>query len=194
MSGSSVRTWWQISRPWLAPWARSAIAGMVVFGVFHQFLVEPTLFVFLGIPMALALSTLIVAAFAAMRRSVAHPSGIVFGLVVFAGFVPHYGLITVAMWDRTVDDGPRGGWEVLALASAPLTAAVAAWVLWRSTRAALLLALAVALLALMVNGFQVSEPDRQNVGALVSMLPATISAGWILARSAPSLDGPAPAG
>ena len=65
MSGSSVRTWWQWSRPWLAPWARSSIAGMVVFGVFHQFLVEPTLFVFVGIPMAMALSILIVAAFIA---------------------------------------------------------------------------------------------------------------------------------
>ena len=58
----------------------------------------------------------------------------------------------------------------------------------------LLLAVAVALLALMVNGFQVDEPDRRNLGALVSMLPAAVSGGWILARLAPSMDGPAPAG
>jgi hypothetical protein len=128
------------------------------------------------------LSIPIVAAYAALTRDGDQPSGTVFGLVVFAGFVPHYALITIAMWDRMFDDGPRAGWLVLALISAPLLGGALAWYLWRSRRGTILLMAGMFILTFGISGFQESEPDRANLGALVSLLPACLAAGWVLAR------------
>jgi hypothetical protein len=124
---------------WLLPWAASVITGILVFATVHQFLVAWAPGVYVGVPVALVLSIPIVAAYAALTRDGDQPSGTVFGLVVFAGFVPHYALITIAMWDRTFDDGPRAGWLVLALISAPLLGGALAWYLWRSRRGTILL-------------------------------------------------------
>ena len=167
---------------WVKPWAASAITGMFVFGTFHQVLVEWAPGVYIGVPVALVLSIPIVAAFAAIPRDQVGPSGLTFGLVVFAGFVPHYALITVAMWDRTFDDGPRGGWALLAIVSAPLLSGLLAWLLWSSVRGTVLLVVGMLLLTFSISGFQESEPDRRNLGALICLLPACIAAGWVLAR------------
>jgi len=167
---------------WLLPWAASAITGILVFGTVHQFLVAWAPFVYIGVPGALVLSIPIVAAYAALARDGDKPSGTLFGLVVFAGFVPHYALITIAMLGRTFDDGPRGGWQLLALISAPLLSAGLAWYLWRSRRGTILLMAGMFILTFGITGFQESEPDRANLGALVSLLPACLAAGWVLAR------------
>ncbi len=100
-------------KSWVKPWAVSATVGLLIFGAFHQVLVAWAPGVFVGLPVALVLSIPIVAAYAAITRDHFKPSGLTFGLVIFAGFVPHYALITIAMWDRTFDDGPRGGWALL---------------------------------------------------------------------------------
>jgi hypothetical protein len=167
---------------WLLPWAGSATAGLLVFATVHQFLVAWAPGVYIGVPVALVLSIPIVAAYAALTREPEGPAGTVFGLVVFAGFVPHYALITIAMWNRTFDDGPRGGWLVLALASSPLLSAALAWYLWRSRRGTILLVAGMLILTFSISGFQESEPDRANLGALVSLLPACLAAGWVLAK------------
>jgi hypothetical protein len=82
---------------WLLPWAASATVGIFVFATAHQFLVAWAPGVHVGVPVALVLSIPIVAAYAALLRDRAKPPGTVFGLVVFAGLVPHYALITIAM-------------------------------------------------------------------------------------------------
>lgn len=170
---------------WGKPWLLSATLGLVVFGLLHQVLVAPTLAVFMGVPAAVVLSIPIIAAYAALRRAGVEPSGPTFGLMVFAGFVPHYALITVAMWDRTFDDGPRGGWLLLALASAPAVSGSLCWLRCRSARATVLLVLGTLILTFGISGFQESEPDARNLGAFISLLPACLGAGWILARTAP---------
>jgi hypothetical protein len=167
---------------WLRPWAASAITGMLVFATVHQVLVAWAPAVYIGVPVALVLSIPIVAAYAALARDGDKPSGTLFGLVVFAGFVPHYVLITIAMWDRTFDDGPRGGWLSLALISAPLLSGGLAWFVWRSLRGTILLMAGMLVLTSGISGFQESEPDRANLGALVALLPACLAAGWVLAR------------
>jgi hypothetical protein len=158
---------------------------MLVFGTFHQVLVGPTWFVYVGVLFALVLTMPIVASYAGVVRDREELSGLIFGLVVFAGFVPHYALITVAMWNRTFNQGPEGGWELLALVSAPLLSGSLGWVLWRSVRGTVLLVAGMLVLALMVGGFQQSEPDIRNLGALVSLLPACVAAGWVLQRTRP---------
>ena len=167
---------------WVRPWAASATTGIFVFATLHQVLVAWAPAVYIGLPVALVLSIPIVAAYGTLARDSHEPTGTIFGLVVFAGFVPHYALITVAMWNRTFDDGPRGGWLLLALVSAPLLSGVIAWLLWRSVRGTLLLAAGMLVLTFGISGFQESEPDRANLGALVSLLPACLAAGWVLAR------------
>lgn len=167
---------------WVRPWAASATTGIFVFATVHQVLVAWAPAVYFGLPVALVLSIPIVAAYAAFARDSHEPTGTIFGLVVFVGFVPHYALITIAMWGRTFDDGPRGGWLLLALVSAPLLSGVIAWLFWRSVRAALLLSAGMLVFTFGISGFQESEPDRANLGALVSLLPACLAAGWVLAR------------
>jgi len=166
----------------LRPWAASAITGILVFATVHQFLVAWAAGVYVGVPVALVLSIPIVAAYAALLRDRAKPPGTVFGLVVFAGLVPHYALITIAMWDRTFDDGPQSGWMLLALVSAPLLSGALAWYVWRSRRGTTWLVAGMLVLTFGISGFQESEPDRANLGALVSLLPACLAAGWVLAR------------
>ena len=173
-----------ISR-WWKPWLLSGATGMVVFGLVHQVLVVPAPFVFVGVPMAVALSTPIVASYAALGRAGAPPTGVEFGFIVFAGFVPNYALITVAMWGRTFDDGPRGGWQFLAVVSAPIVSGLLCWLRFRSVLGTVLLVLGTGVLTFFVTGFQQSEPDWRNVGAFVSMLPACLAAGWMLGRVAP---------
>lgn len=167
---------------WVRPWAASATTGIFVFASAHQVLVAWAPAVYVGLPVALVLSIPIVASYASLTRDRNAPSGFIFGLVVFAGFVPHYALITIAMWDRTFDAGPRGGWLLLALVSAPLLSGAIAWVLWRSVRGTLILAAGMLVLTFGISGFQESEPDRANLGALISLLPACLAAGWVLAR------------
>ena len=167
---ASALSWWR-------PWAASALAGIVVFGIFHQFLVDwaPIVPVF-GAPMALVLSIPIVVAYAAANR----PNGSLFGVVVFAGFVPHYALVTVGMWGRTFDDGPRAGFDFLAAIAAAVVSGILAWYLWRSGKATGVMAVAVFCLTFMSGGFQFSEPDLRNLGAFISLLPACVVAGWVL--------------
>ena len=167
---------------WVGPWAASATAGMLVFASIHQVLVAWAPSVFVGLPIALVLSIPIVAAYASLDSDHAEPSGTLFGLVVFAGFVPHYALITIAMWDRTFDDGPRVGWQLLALISAPVLGGGLAWHLWRSLRGTVLLVTGMLVLTVSISGFQESEPDRANLGAFASLLPACLAAGWTLAQ------------
>ena len=178
---------------WLRPWAASATTGMFVFATVHQVLVAWAPGVYVGLPVALVVSIPTVAAYARLTRDHDERSGAIFGLVVFAGFVPHYALITIAMWGRSFDDGPRGGWQLFALLSAPLVSGVLAWYLWRSPRGTLILAAAILVLTFSISGFQESEPDRANLGALVSLLPACLAAGWVLARvrERSRIDGPA---
>ena len=164
----------------------SATAGLVIFGAFHQVLVGIAPAVFIGVPMAWLLSVPIVAAYARILREHGTPSGSTFGLVVFAGLVPHYVLITVAMWGRTFDDGPRGGWELLAFCSAALVSGVTAALLWRSVRGTVWLVIGMVLLTITITGFQASEPDLRNLGALASLLPACLAAGWTLGHFAPT--------
>jgi hypothetical protein len=168
--------------PWVVPWIASATCGFVVFGLFHQVLVDWAPVVFVGVPVAIVLSIPLVVAFAKVRREPGLASGLLFGLVVFAGFVSHYALTTVAMWDRTFDDGPRGGWQIAATLAAPALSGWLCWQRWRSTGGAVWMVFGVLLLAFGVGGFQETEVDWRNFGALVSMLPATAAAGWVLAR------------
>jgi hypothetical protein len=177
-------------RNWFKPWVASATAGLLTFGAFHQVFVDLAPAVFIGLPMAWLLSVPIVAAYAGFCRRHGAPSGAVFGLVVFAGLVPHYVLITVAMWGRTFDDGPRGGWEILAVSSAPIVSGVAAWALWRSVRGTLWLVVGMVTLTVMISGFQASEPDLRNLGALVSLFPACLAAGVMLGHFAPASTAP----
>lgn len=167
---------------WIVPWLASATSGLVVFGLFHQVLVAWAPVVFLGTPVAIVVSIPIVVAFARIQHKSGRVSGLLFGLVVFAGFLAHYALITVAMWDRTFDDGPRGVWQIAAILASPAVGGWLCWQRWRSASGAVWMVFGVLVLTLGVTGFQESEVDWANFGALVSMLPATVAAGWVLAR------------
>jgi hypothetical protein len=177
VAGTAIARWWR-------PWVLAAITGMAVFGTLHQVLVDWAPVVFIGLPAALVLSIPIVLAYAAINRSTA-AAGLGFGLVVFLGLVPHYLLITVGMWGRSFDDGPKGSWSELAIVSAPILSGLLTWFVWRSARATIWIVLGMLLFAFLVSVFQESEPDRRNLGALVSLLPACVIAGWVLARTQP---------
>lgn len=172
-------------RRWVRPWLATGTTGLVVFGLLHQVLVDVAPFVFVGLPMALVLSVPIVAAYATIPSRSDPTTGPVLGLVAVAGFTVHYPLITVAMWDRTFDDGPRGGWQLLAIVGSPVVAGMLSAIRFRSGRSTALLVVAMAAMTVMISGFQESEPDWRNVGAYVSLLPSCVAAGWVLQRTAP---------
>ncbi len=175
-------------RRWFKPWVLSALVGLVVFGTFHQFLVVWAPTVYLGLFMALVMSIPIVAAYATMDYEQVDVSGPIFGLVIFAGMVPHYVFITIGMWNRASIEGPRGGWQLLAIVSAPLVAGLLCWFLWHSVRGTVWLVGATFLAALMLSGNQQTNPSSRNLGALLCLLPAFVAAGWTLQRTRASVD------
>ena len=172
------------------PWLRSSFAAMLVFATLHQVLVAWAPVVFVGLLMAPIAGLPVVVAYASIATS-SRMTALGWAAVLAVGLSIAYGVITISMWGRTFEQGPREPWSWVSLVVAPLVVGVMCAVMTRSIRASVLGTIAAGVVTIMTTGFQQSEPDLRNVGAHVCLVIACFVGGWNLDRSRPAPAGSA---
>ena len=177
----------------MIPWLGSSFAAMIVFASLHQVLVAWAPVVFAGLLMAPVAGLPVVVAYSSIVTS-SSMSARGWGAMLAVGLSASYLVITVSMWGRTFEQGPRGVWSWCSLAAAPLVVGVLCAVATRSARSTALAVVGTAVVTVMTTGFQQSEPDLRNVGAHVCLVVACLVGGWTLDHTKPPPAGVASTG
>lgn len=163
---------------------------MVVFGLAHQVLVEPSFAVFVGVPVAIALSAPLVLAHRHLvvddEEGVGETtmlSGPVLGAVVAAGLAVQLAIVLFAIRGRGVEQAPGTVPYALSVLAAAVVSGAVLWSLTQRRRPVALIAVGTGLTAVVVGALRSSEPGLAGVGVALCSILACAAAGWIADRT-----------